>query len=68
MFKGILVEAASLIKSVCLAKNAGIWIISRTSDALATSSTVCTSEIIGTLNSSFKLERILRPSLTPGPL
>ena len=43
------VAHAASIKSVCLLKNAGIWIMSKTFEANSASSGLCISEIRGTL-------------------
>ena len=62
------VFASAATKSVCLAKKAGSWIISRTLEAKSASSGECTSEIIKISSSSFISLNILRPFSIPGPL
>ena len=67
-FTGFPVFAAASIRSVCLHKKAGIWIVSSTSAAGFISSIEWMSDITGILNLVLTSERILSPLSIPGPL
>ena len=64
----LLVFEADIIKSVCLDKNAGIWIISTTSETIEQWDSWCTSVNKGQLYVFFKSSKIRKDSSKPIPL
>ena len=68
MLTGFFVLPAAIKRSVCLHKNAGIWIISTTSETGSACSGKWMSVNVGTSISDFTLSSIFNPSSIPSPL